>query len=51
MRTNKRPSHARITNQYMLVSDDLQRLTDLFSIFIQIDKRTSKLKEYGKQNK
>lgn len=37
-------------NGRALPSDDLKRLTDFFSILIQIDRRIDK-KTYGKENK
>jgi len=32
-------------------SDELKRLTDFFSILMQIDKRIAKTSNYGKQDK
>lgn len=34
-----------------LTDDELKRLTDFFSLLIQIDRRITKAKTYGKQSK
>lgn len=51
MEISKDTQEPQAINGRTLPADELKRLTDFFSLLIKIDKRVTKAKNYGKEDK